>query len=180
MQYQSRKLFDGGLVWIAPSWTGFILRGIITGLIGKSVQNLMSELKLDDRVEITRDGAKAHRTKVGIKGIGTGIAIGAVALPAALPGSILAGIGVVSAGTGIGISAGTVAAVGGTAGAGVGTTLKNLIHCPEAGDKGIIVEMRRRSLGRQGFDYKVRWESSNSEAASKTSWHPANQLKKIY
>lgn len=162
----------------SASWTDLILGGIITGLIGKSAQILMSELKLDDRVEITRDGAKAHRTKVGIKGIGAGIAIGAVALPAALPGSILAGIGVVSAGAGVGVSAGTVAAVGGTAGAGIGTTLKNLIHCPEAGDKGIIIQMRRRSLGREGFDYKVRWESSSSEAPSKTSWHSADQLKK--
>ena len=144
----------------------------------------VESLDKGDRVFLTREGAKAHRSYIRNRAFGVGAAAGAVALPAALPGGIAAGIGIVSAGTGIGLGAGTVAAGGAAAGGGLAKIAESFLHCPEAGDVGTVVEIKKR-WGASGCDYKVEWDPrppaddlATPPPTKKTSWHLAGHLEK--
>lgn len=132
------------------------------------------QLRVGERVMLTKEGAKAHRSHQQTMAVGGGAAAVAVALPAALPGGIAAGIGIVSAGAGIGVSAGGQAAAGAAAGAGLGKAVESFFHYPEASEVGKIVEKKKRWFGKSGFDYLVEWEDSQ-----RRTWHLSKHLQKM-
>lgn len=132
------------------------------------------QLRVGERVMLTKEGAKAHRSHQQNMAVGGGAAAVAVALPAALPGGIAAGIGIVSAGAGIGVGAGAQAAAGAAAGAGLGKAVESFFHYPEASEVGKIVEKKQRWWGQPGFDYLVEWEDNKQR-----SWHLSKHLQKM-
>jgi hypothetical protein len=123
-------------------------------------------LSIGERVRLTKEGAKAHPQHQQSLAVGGGAAITAVALPAALPGGITAGIDIVGAGAVIGVGAGAQAAVGAAAGAGVGKVVESFFHYPEASEVGVLVDKKKRWLGQPGFDYLVKWDEGK-----KQTWH---------
>ena len=157
-----------------------VMMAFINECLGSSQMSssFLDSFTLGDRVSITREGAKEHRNYIQSRAIGTGVAVGAFALPAALPGAIGAGIGIVSGGAGIGVGAGAVAGVGGAAGAGVAKVVENFFHFPEAGDKGTVVEKKNRGFGRPGYDYRIQWDVGQGESI-KTTWHRNRHLNRV-
>lgn len=121
------------------------------------------DLAIGDWVDLTAEGAKAHRKYHGKKVLAGGALFGAVALPLALPGGFLASVGIVGGGVGVAAGGAAQAAAGAAGGAGFASFAKDYLDKhPEAKAIGIIVDKRKRRLGQDGYDYSVTWSDGKA------------------
>ena len=129
------------------------------------------ELKAGQYVTLTAKGARESREWRTNKNRIIGSVVGAIALPALIPG---AGIGIAAGGTAIGLSEPAQAAAGATLGWMTGTRGSN----PESGDVGVVMEVRERLSGN---DVRVRWsiQRDGQDEVLKEIWHRKTHLQKI-
>ena len=129
------------------------------------------EFMAGEYVTLTPKGAKESREWRTNKNRIVGSVVGAIALPALIPG---AGIGIAAGGTAIGLSEPAQAAAGATLGWMTGTRGSN----PESGDVGIVMEVRERFSGN---DVRVRWsiKRDGQDELLKEIWHRKTHLQKI-
>ena len=129
------------------------------------------EFKAGQYVTLTIKGARESREWRTNKNRVIGSVVGAIALPALIPG---AGIGIAAGGTAIGLSEPAQVAAGATLGWMTGARGSN----PESGDIGIVMEVRKRLSGN---DIRVRWTIRREEQDEvlKEIWHRKPHLQKI-
>ena len=120
------------------------------------------------KVTLTPYGAQESRKYKKMKRRVISAGVGAVALPAIIPG---AGIGIAGAMGGIGVGEPLQAAIGGAMGFMAGDAKEE----PEAGLPGIVREVRSRISGR---DVLVEWTLFTKEKGTfyKQCWHRPNHL----